>query len=1420
MSDRPPISADVSTTAPSRNGWSAVEELLREAYSETGSLLRLVKSIDERVAQEIVQGPVSYAVVAADVVEKFGHHGRVPELIRALVADRPTLRDTAMRTAGALGLEIDWTAVRADPVRLRQLKAELSISTRDVLEWQSRLPDGASIRRPQFEQLKRRLEDTDARVTALLGEAGSGKSALLATLGEELRVQGVALVGVRLDRLPKDVTKPKKFQEYLKLSAPLPEAVSTLAADGPVVVLLDQFDALCDLMTDRVKRLDLILQTVAALAEIPNVHVIIACRPHEFGHDIRLHRVDPAPITLELPEWPEVEPHVVAAGVLPETLSAELREELRRPIVLHTFLTLLKQQFDASQLTTYQAMRSKLWDLHVRDAKHLSRKEALFALARWIAVREEPLRPVGQMDQYRNELRLLASAGWIAFVEPEQVGFRHQSFFDFALAQYFIESEQPLLDIVLQQQGMWIRRRVWTTLSYLREGHSSQYRKEFESLWQAPRLRRHLRVLLINFLGQVSGPQTFEVLRMREALRSAELAVYAWRAVGRGRQWFSHLCEREVPAQMGDAEDSRRVYGLLYRAIRDEPEKVLGLVEAHWTASRGRAEQGARLVGELPELSETAKRVSCKLAAILGLYPETFALGAMVVALCELDAAAGFAALRQALDVTIEGLLAPSLGDESPGEGRDDTHRRCKETVRDLLEEHSLLSQLESVIEGHPAEFLAAVMPPLERALAAVAEDYWGSEVYKYTLTWPYEAYHNQHTLITCAKGAVCALAKRDVDAFADFLRLQAASEFATIHHLLLRGLKVAAESRPDLLIEYLRGDPRRLNVGGLDTNGAGTIDLLRKVGVTLPSEYQQALAGLIRAWTPVESKGDGTDAEIRRHRMKHRRAHRLNLLLCLDRERLDAATRMFIEEERRAIPEEVTERMKRRPRGFACVVESSMSADNMKKASDDDILAFFAERPDSMDWSHPEHFERGGSIEASRELEKLAKADPLRGLRIASRLPAGTHERPIGMVFEAVAETELDTQLLLDFFWECEARGVRSVMYRGTAARGLEKLVHRDKSIRLPEWVLERLREWLTEESYERGEAWDLPEWRADRAIIYHQFGLGRPIPHGSYSILSCLFAGLLVRDDPDWEGWLAVVAEHLKREDSPRVWQSLSRMIVWVVRADKERASAFLIRLFDKYPELLDETSGLQLLDQLQPHIDHSVTRGWIEAVATRGDDWHVQAFGELLVLRAWRLPEDPWAVGELGRLLAEVPSSIVACRGVALMTAELLREGPLESTAFGRLLALAREDDPSISAAFRHAVWAMMSRKAGAEGEALLRCLHEHPQHIDPDHVHNLIEMMGTYVGDYPGVVVDVCEALLERTRGRAPDLLDFIVTIQDLDGFLERGLDLFERACDLEMFGIDGILDDHGDLVPPSAGRHRRPQRPRQKAKTGG
>lgn len=1425
MLDRHPIASGAPTPAPYRDPCSVLHDLLREAYEDTRSLSRLVTSIDPKLAQEVVQGPVSYAELAADVAKKFERENRTAELLRALVSVLPAIRPAAQRTATLLGLEIDWKSIKTDPARLLQLTTELSVPTRDILEWQSRLPGGSAIPRLEFEQLKQRLEDPEVRVTALLGEAGSGKSALLATLGEDLRARGISLVGIRLDRLPKSVVKPKQFQDYLNLSAPLQEVVSTLASDGPVVVLIDQLDALCDLMTDRVKRLDLIITTIASLAQISNVHVIVACRPHEFAHDIRLRRVDPTPITLELPVWAQVEPHLTAAGVRIEILSAELKEELRRPVVLNTFLTLVAQRFDATQLATYQAMRSKLWDLHVREPMHASRKEALFDLARWIASHEQLARPFGQMDQYRNELRSLASAGWISFIEPQLVGFRHQSFFDFALAQFFIESEKSLLETILEQQGLWIRRRVWAVLSYLREGHPGQYRKEVESLWRAPGLRRHLKILLLNFLGQVADIQPFELQRMREALRSQDLGAHAWKAVRHGRHWFLHICELEVPEKMKDPETSPQVFGLLFRAMREHPEKTLELVDTYWTANPRQAELGAGLLEQLPAVSETATRVALKLAAVLGFGAENHALAMMVLALCELDSTVGFATLQQALDAAIEHWRslnpdrfrqqleaaairhAGSFGMRNVTE--DDLRRRHIEALRDILEEHSLYMQFEAVVDADPAAYLVAMMPPIERALCEIAEDFWGAAAYKYTLQWP-DSTAEKHTLIGYSARAMRAIAEHDVDEFTLLLRRYAPSALATIHHLLLAGLTVAVRSRPDLLVEYLRGDPRRMNVGTLEREGSGTLNMLAKIGTSLPNEHQQALANIIRAWTPVEESGDGMGPEIRRQHYWRLRRHRLAMLLCLDRKSLDVATRAHLDEEQRACPEQSVMTLSRPLRTRARAIESPMSVENMRKASDDAIVSLFEELPDTTDWHHPLRWMQGGSIEASRELAKLAKEDPQRGLQIAVRFPPGTHDRPVGMIFEAVAEAGLDAQQVLDFFWEAESRGFRGPRYREAAAGALEKLANRDASAGLPDIVCDRLRAWLAEATYERNRSEKQPEWRADQPIIYHQFGRTL-LPHGNYPVLSCLFVGLLGREQPVWDQWLAVLDEHLDRGDSPHIWQSLAgQMIGWVVRADKARSSMFLSRLFATYSELIDSAQGLQLIDKLQDNMDRAVTRGWIESLRARGDEWHLQTFGEILVLRAWRLVDDPWAPRELDLLLAARSSNIAACRGIALMTAELLREVRLDGEAFSRLLALAELDDPSISAALRHAVWAMMNRGADAEGEALLRCLYEHPQHIDPQHLHNLIEMMVTYLSRCPTLVVDLGEKLLELTRGRAPDLLDLIVTVQDLDGFLERGLNLFERACDLEMHGAEDILDDHGDLVKtsPQVSRRRR------------
>jgi hypothetical protein len=146
----------------------------------------------------------------------------------------PRLMEIARQPQSMFGPEIARDAVKAAPSSIARFVEALREHTEDVLEWNATLPSGARIPQPELERLLERLEDPDAHVTALLGEGGSGKSALMATLGKELEQRQIRVLGIRLDRLPKAVDTLEKFQQYLDLSIPLPDVVARFArSEGP-----------------------------------------------------------------------------------------------------------------------------------------------------------------------------------------------------------------------------------------------------------------------------------------------------------------------------------------------------------------------------------------------------------------------------------------------------------------------------------------------------------------------------------------------------------------------------------------------------------------------------------------------------------------------------------------------------------------------------------------------------------------------------------------------------------------------------------------------------------------------------------------------------------------------------------------------------------------------------------------------------------------------------------------------------------------------------------------------------------------------------------------------------------------------------------------------------------------------------------
>lgn len=136
----------------------------------------------------------------------------------------------------------------------------------DLLTWRTTLPNDRWLERPELDTLLQRIEGENHSVTLLLGEPGSGKSALLARLGQKLEATGTPVLGIKLDFLPESVQDQNGLREYLGLPAAfVVDCVRTLARDSKVVVLVDQLDALADLVVQHSGRLRVPLELIRDL---------------------------------------------------------------------------------------------------------------------------------------------------------------------------------------------------------------------------------------------------------------------------------------------------------------------------------------------------------------------------------------------------------------------------------------------------------------------------------------------------------------------------------------------------------------------------------------------------------------------------------------------------------------------------------------------------------------------------------------------------------------------------------------------------------------------------------------------------------------------------------------------------------------------------------------------------------------------------------------------------------------------------------------------------------------------------------------------------------------------------------------------------------------------------------------------------
>jgi GTPase SAR1 family protein len=377
-------------------------------------------------------------------------------------------------------------------------------ASKGLLNWKRTLGNDQHISRPEIEQLQNRIATANSSTTIVLGAPGVGKSSLMATLGHWTVEEKCALLAIKADYLSNTVNTIEDLQHDIQLSMQPRDAIKAIANTEKVVLLIDQLDAVSELLDRQPGRLNVLLSLIQSLAGTKNVHIVATCREFEFRHGTQFARLDYFErLDLHLPTWEQIFPLLEKEQHDTNRMGEPLRELLQNPLHLRIFLEIAKP---GEQFESFSRLLDQLWEIRINSEPEA---QQLIALKTQLAERmteEEVLwLPSSIADENPETCRTLKRAGILMSNQDNStLGFCHQTFYDHTLARAFARGSKSLADLVLERQdGLFIRPILLRSLNYLRGTAPQQYQRQLQILLSTAKqqVRSHIRTLLIEFVG-------------------------------------------------------------------------------------------------------------------------------------------------------------------------------------------------------------------------------------------------------------------------------------------------------------------------------------------------------------------------------------------------------------------------------------------------------------------------------------------------------------------------------------------------------------------------------------------------------------------------------------------------------------------------------------------------------------------------------------------------------------------------------------------------------------------------------------------------------------------------------------------------------------------------------------------------------
>lgn len=1279
-----------------------------------------------------------------------------------------------------------WPSAADLPSALRNASAPL-------LNWPSTLADGTWLQRPELGILTDSLSVESSSTHFLLGDPGCGKSSLLVRLAQERQTAGWYVLAIKADRLPSDVLDREALAKHLNLGSDVSKALRELAKNSPTLVLIDQVDALADLVVQHSGRLRVLLDLVQDLSDAEGVHVVISCRTFEQKHDPALRNLDATAIRLELPEWSIVQPILTANGLQAEAWNQDIQQVLRSPHALDIFLSLLGCATEPEVLKSFQGLLEKQWETQVLSDASGRRRTTLHHLAKLMADREVLGLPLAQVEDYYADIQALAATGLLRVDQgPGRVEFRHQTLYEFVRARSFLEESGSLTETVRAQQGsLRIRPQLWHALGYFRGASPEEYNIEIGRLWTAD-LRPHLKMLLIEFLGVQTTPTFAERRLVDQAMMDQWFLPRFIGAAAGSPGWFAALLPTYLPGLMAlPVGQAQMLLPMFRQALHFSADEVVDLVYRYWLPNKDRDVLSWQVLGG----GDVAPQVGHWLESLVLIVQRSpiseraigYLAGVVSAVLPEEAPRLVAAWLKRQLDSATAPLATIADEDET-------AHANVFKNVQLALEARQF-HDMEAIAEAAPRGFVqtlwSLLLAGLQRCISETPSVVIGyrqcSGLLFHDLDDDEARY--ERPLLRSIQLGIQGWADADPEGFLEFVAANAQSELLLVHRLMAGGLVRAAGHSPQRVFDYLLGDPRRLVLGPYTDVHMESVALIEVLCPLLDNLSYARLEATLCDWHYYNNQAQQDDAGIRHRRLQWARQHRLRLLRALPVGQRSPSLQRLVEEEERAFPGLSDEDV--RFSGLQCI-GSPVNATQMDRAADADLINLFNELTDDSAWDHPRHHMKGGAIQAGRELAQLAKSNLVKALRIIRGLNPERNEIPVSCVLRELVSAGLTAPAFYSLVVELEDKGFVGTGFRRDAAYAIMNTANKEAPV--PDALVDRMERWLVPSTADNCGRIETDDVEAKSSSVLWGHGVLAVLPSGNYPTLSALTSACLAADPPRLDSWLSILERHTERVESPHVWEAMvSRELTHLSMADRSRAEALVDQLVASMPSIVDGRDWAHFVAHAFRWASAAAARRWLMGIVERGGQG-LQGAGELACLRHALFPAESWSRELIGVLSIDAAS--VVTLGMAHSVANLWHEPMTRPVVHPVLLRLLRSSDDRVLMALS-AIFLNDGFAADAETRELLDALVAFPDVLKNGRAEGLPKMLAKLVASEPERVCQVVHALLDAAGNQMGNietswylstewLLDIALQLQDM-GAVERaaGSVLFERMLEFSM-----------------------------------